>query len=190
MPAPGEITALLRQVGDGDAGVVDRLFPLIYGELQQMARAHRYGWRREPAVGTKSLVHEAYLKLVAQDHIDWRGRAQFFSLASRAMRSILVDNARRFARQKREGARRQVPLTDDVLISEVRSDELLALDAALERLSANNDRRARIVECRVFGGLAIEETAEIVGVSPATVKREWALARAWLYRELKGGEPS
>src|SRR3989304_2076318 len=80
MPAPGEITALLRQVGDGDAGVVDRLFPLIYGELQQMARAHRYGWRREPAVGTKSLVHEAYLKLVAQDHIDWRGRAQFFSL--------------------------------------------------------------------------------------------------------------
>jgi RNA polymerase sigma factor (TIGR02999 family) len=189
MSQAGEITALLREIGDGEASVVDRLFPLIYGELQHLARAHRHGWRDQLALGTKSLVHEAYLKLVQQEQVDWRGRLQFFSLASKAMRSILVDNARRFARQKREGARRQVPLTDDLLVSEARSDEIVELDAALERLGRTESRLARVVECRVFGGLGIDETAEIIGASPATVKRDWALARAWLYRELKEGLP-
>jgi RNA polymerase sigma factor (TIGR02999 family) len=138
--------------------------------------------------GTRSLVHETYLRLVEHEHLEGRGRAQFFALASRAMRSILIDNARRTARQKREGARVRVPLSDDLLVSEARSDELIALDEALEKLAASDERLGRIVECRVFGGLTIEEAAEAMDLSPATVKRGWTLARAWLYEELQGRE--
>jgi RNA polymerase sigma factor (TIGR02999 family) len=189
-PATGgqDITALLRDLADGRAGSMERLMPLVYDELQRLARHHRFAWGREPGFETKSLVHEAYLKLVGQD-VSWESRRQFYAIASRAMRSILIDNARRFARQKREGGRERVAMADDLLVSEMRGEELLDLDRALRRLEAADEQRSRIVEYRVFGGLTVEETAEALGISPATVKRSWTLARAWLYQELSAGGP-
>ena len=167
---------------------MERLLPLVYDELQRLAHHHRYAWGREPGLETKSLVHEAYLRLVGQD-VGWESRGQFFAIASRAMRSILIDNARRFGRQKREGQRDRVPMSDDLLVSDARSEELLDLDRALQRLERSNDRLARIVEYRVFGGLTVDETADALGVSAATVKRSWNLAQAWLYRELVAPQP-
>ena len=130
-------------------------------------------------------MHEAYLKLVDQTHVQWQSRGQFFAIASRAMRSVLVDNARHWQRLKREGGRERVELDEAMLVSEARSDEVIALDAALVRLDGADSRLATIVECRFFGGLTIEETAEALGLSPATVKRDWVAARTWLYRELQ-----
>lgn len=176
-----EVTALLNEAGGGDPEAVERLMPLIYDELRVLARHHRFRWRDERAPGTASVVHEAYLKLVDRSRIRWESRAQFFYLASRAMRSVLIDNARHFSREKRGGARRQVPLNEESLVSEERSDELLALDEALNRLAAANGQLGQIVECRFYGGLTIEESADALGLSPATVKRNWTTARAWLY---------
>ncbi len=186
---PDEITALLNQAAAGDAGALRRLVPFVYDELRVLARHHRFEWRSDRSPGTLSLVHEAYLKLVDQRQVRWESRAQFFCIASQAMRSILIDSARYHARQKRGGDRQQVPLDEQVLASQERSDELLALDEALGRLTRADARLGRIVECRFFGGLSIEETAEALGASPATVKRGWQVARAWLYRELEGHTP-
>lgn len=178
------VTALLIQLGRGTPGAMEELMPLVYSELKSMAHGQRRGWRDQRSPGTTSLVHEAYLKLVDQTQIEWQNRAQFFYIASRAMRSVLIDNARRAMRQKREGERRAIPLSDAYLVSQERGDELLALDSALSHLEGVDERLARIVECRFFGGLSVEETAESLSVSVATVKRGWNLARGWLYREL------
>jgi RNA polymerase sigma factor (TIGR02999 family) len=183
----GDVTALLNEAGQGNPDAMRQLVPLVYDELRALAHRHRFQWRDAQSPGTASLVHEAYVKLVDQTRVRWESRAQFFYLASQAMRSILIDNARYFSRQKRGGSPKQVPLTDNLLVSEARSDELLELDEALTRLQVADDRLGRIVECRFFGGLTIEESAEALGLSPATVKRGWVLARAWLYRELRGG---
>jgi len=180
----GEVTALLNEARRGDADAVPRVLPLVYDELCALARRHRFRWRDAQSPGTGSLVHEAYLKLVDQSQVRWESRAQFFTIASHAMRSILVDNARYFSRQKRGGPQRQVPLEDHLLVSEEFSAELLTLDDALSRLTAADARLGRIVECRFFGGLTVEESAEALGVSPATVKRGWTTARAWLYQQL------
>ena len=182
-----EVTALLNEAAGGGSDVLSRLMPLLYDELRALARHHRFQWNDTRAPGTVSLVHEAYLKRVEQSRIKWESRAQFFYLASRAMRSVLIDNARHFARRKRGGSQVQVPLTDDALVSEARSDELVALDEALTRLAGADDRLARIVECRFFGGLTVDESAEALGLSPATVKRGWTTARAWLFHELRTG---
>jgi RNA polymerase sigma factor (TIGR02999 family) len=179
-----DVTALLKRAGQGDGDAMHALVPLVYDELQQLARRQRFVWRHEQAPGTRSLVHEAYVKLVAQSEIDWQSRAQFFCVAAKAMRSVLVDNARHFGRLKREGGRQRVDLEESLLVSAARSDELVALDAALSRLAAADPRLAAVVECRFFGGLTIEETAEALQRSPATVKRDWVAARTWLYREL------
>lgn len=183
------MTSLLLRYADGERTALDRLLPLVYEELQRLARHHRYRWgppdRRAP--GTTSLVHEAYARLVDLDRVQWECRGQFFAVASRAMRSVLIDNARWHAREKRGGDRREVPLEEAPLVSSQRGAELLDLDEALDRLEREDPRLARIVECRFFGGLTIPETAEAVEVSEATVKRGWNLARAWLYRELQGG---
>jgi RNA polymerase sigma factor (TIGR02999 family) len=186
MPRP-DITDVLLDLAR-DRSAMDRLLPLVYDELLAMARAQRWSWNGADTPGTTSLVHEAYLKLVNQTRVDWRSRAQFFCVASRAMRSILIDNARFHHRRKRDGGVR-VPLEETHLVSERRADELLSIDRALERLSAAEERLGRVVECRVFGGLTVEETAEALQVSAATVKRDWNLARAWLYRDL-GGAPT
>ena len=136
-------------------------------------------------MGTTSRVHEAYLKLADQTRADYANRRQFYALASKAMRSILIDNARWHGRQKRGGGRSPAPLEESMLVSAERSEELLALDEALGELESRDPRLARIVECRCFGGLTVDETAEALEVSPATVKRGWSLARTLLYRALK-----
>jgi len=182
--ASHDITALLLEIGR-DQAAYERLVPLVYEEMRRLARSQKFRWRDSRAPGTTSLVHEAYLKLVDQTQVDWKSRGQFFYIASRTMRSILIDNARWHRRTKREGDRRRVELDDDVLVSEQRSDELLALDEALSRLKTSDERLSRIVECRVFGGLTVAETAEALSLSPATIKRGWELARVWLYRELR-----
>jgi RNA polymerase sigma factor (TIGR02999 family) len=184
---PGEVTQLLIEFGRGDAAALERLMPLVYDELHQLARSHRYRWSgHEATPGTTSIVHEAYLRLVDQDHVDWRSRSQFYCIASRAMRSVLIDNARAHGAQKRGGDRRRVSADDAVLVSRERSQELIDLDEALTRLAAADEELGNVVECRFFGGLTIEETAAAMSMSPATVKRRWSLAQAWLYKELKG----
>ena len=178
------MTFLLGELAAGRTGARDRLLALVYDELRQLAHYHRL--RQGPSdVGTRSLVHEAFLRMVNVDASDWNSRAQFFYLASIAMRSVLVDNARYIHRLKREGRWTRVDLPEDALLSEQRSDELIALDDALTRLKAADDRLGSIVECRFFGGLSIEETAQALDVSPATVKRGWTTARAWLFHELR-----
>ncbi len=181
---PGEVTQLLQQLTRGDRDAVDQLFPLVYGELRGIAHQRL---RNEPAghtLNTGALVHEAYIKLVDQERADWQNRAHFFAVAARAMRRVLLDYAIARGAQKRGGGRGQVPLDDAMLVAEERSDELLALDEALQQLEHFDERQVRVVECRFFGGMSIEETAEALGISPATVKRDWTAARAWLNREL------
>jgi RNA polymerase sigma factor (TIGR02999 family) len=183
--SPGEVTSLLIELGEGKQGALDRLLPLVYGELHVLARAQRYRWRGPDTPSTTSLLHDAFLRLVDQTRIEWQNRRQFFYLASLAMRHVLVDNARRTHRRKRGGGLRHVPVDDVVLVSEERGEELLALDEALTRLEAEDERLGKIVECRFFGGLTIEETGEALDISPATVKRGWTLARSLLYRALR-----
>lgn len=185
MSGRDDVTMLLQGMANGQPEAGDRLLALVYGELRQMARRHRAQWRRTP-LGTQSLVHEAFIKLVDQTTVQWSSRGQFFAIASKAMRSILIDNARHYLRLKREGGRERVELDEGMLVSAARSEELIALDVALDKLRAADARLGALVECRFFGGLTIEETAEALGTSPATVKRDWAAARTWLYRELHG----
>lgn len=189
MPEVGEITRLLgelsRKQGPEQGEVLRRLVPLVYGELKALAHANRYRWQGPKLQGTTSLVHEAYTRLSKQTGASYENRRQFFHVASKAMRSILIDNARWHHRLKRGSGEEPVPLREELFVSADRCDQLLALDAALERLEEREPGLARIVECRCFGGLTTEETAEGLEVSPATVKRHWSLARAWLYRELR-----
>ena len=184
---PREVTALLAEATEGDPESLRRVLPLVYGELRSLARRHRASWRDDAAPGTASLVHEAYDRLAALEHVQWKSRAQFFYLASRAMRSILIDHAKRRGRAKRGSGQAPVSLDDDVPTAE-HAEELIAIDEALTKLSEGNERLGRIVECRVFGGLTIDETAEALELSPASVKRGWALARAWLHSALQEGE--
>jgi RNA polymerase sigma factor (TIGR02999 family) len=185
----GEITRLLgrleEQPGEGRQAVLEQLMPLIYRELKDLAHANRYRWNGAQAPGTTSLVHEAFLKLQRKANSNYANRRHFFSIASKAMRSILIDNARFHSRQKRGGGSEPATLSEPMLVSIGRSEELLALDEALGRLDAREPRLARIVECRCFAGLTVDETAEALAVSSATVKRGWSLARAWLFRELQ-----
>ena len=187
MTTAGEITGLLNELSDAGVGskeTLDRLLPLIYGELKVLARSNRYRWNPRQGHGTTSLVHEAYVKLFRHSGGMPENRRQFFALASRVMRSVLVDNARWHSRKKRGGSMGPVSATDLELISTERAAELLALDEALTRLAATRPELAAVVECRVFGGLTIPETADALGVSEATIKRRWGVARSWLYKEL------
>jgi RNA polymerase sigma factor (TIGR02999 family) len=179
------ITALLRDDADPE-GVLDRLLPVVYGELRTMAHRHLLGERESHTLNTTALVHEAYLKLVDQAWHSAASRAYFFGAASRAMRQILVDHARLRTRKKRGGRQRPVELEEHHLVVDEVAADLLDLDEALDRLTAIVPRAARVVECRFFGGLSVEETAAVLDVSVRTVKRDWILARAWLYREMRG----
>jgi RNA polymerase sigma factor (TIGR02999 family) len=176
----------LIEFGRGDSSALERLIPLVYAELHRLAQSHRYNWRGSPGVpGTTSLVHEAYLRLVDQEHVTWRSRSQFYCIASRAMRSVLIDNARAYNARKRHGEGQPVSTEDILLVSKQRGQELIEVDEALSRLGEIDQELSAVVECRFFGGLTIEETAEGLSLSPATVKRRWNLAQAWLYKELK-----
>ena len=183
-----EITAMLRAWGEGDRAVLDQMLPLVYDELHR--QAHRY-LRRERAnhtLQTTALINEAYLKLVDQRVVQWQNRAHFFGIAAQAMRRILVDYAKHRNREKRGGAAADLPLDEAMLIAATGQNiDLLALDAALTRLAAIDEQQARVVELKYFSGLSIEETAEVVGVSPATVKRDWQMAKAWLRHEMSQG---
>ncbi len=185
----GAITRLLAQLdgtrGEGRTAVLEQLVPLVYGELKALARVNRFRWNGIEAPGTTSLVHEAYLKIANHASEVAVNRSQFFALASKVMRSILIDNARWYGRQKRGGGGTPVALAESMLVSAARSEELMALDEALDRLEQHEPRLARIVECRCFGGLTVDETGEALAISAATVKRGWSLACTWLYRELR-----
>ena len=161
-----------------------KLFEAVYAELRRVAHRHLGGERVGHTLGTTGLVHEAYLELARLEHIAWPGRAYVLAAASQAMRRILIDYALARRAEKRGGGVAPVPLDDAVAMVVSRSDALLALDEALDRLAAMSPRSARVVECRFYGGMSIEETAEALGTSPATVKREWGVARAYLNREL------
>jgi RNA polymerase sigma factor (TIGR02999 family) len=177
------VTALLSSAGSDGRDVFDRLLPLVYDELRQMA--HRQLAReRHRTLNTTGLLHEAYLKLVDQSQVPVKSRAYFFGAAARAMRQVLVDAARRRGRQKR-GAGRDLASLDGVEVAvDDFAAELRDVDEALARLAELYPRQARVVECRFFGGLSVEETAEALGLAERTVKRDWSLARAWLFREL------
>jgi RNA polymerase sigma factor (TIGR02999 family) len=186
---PETTTALLAQVREGGDRAVDarnRLLPLVYDELRDLAE--RYMRAQNPAhtLQTTALVNEAYIRLVAREAQGWESRAHFIGVAAKAMRSVLVDHARRRNAGKRGGARRRVPLEGAAILTEDPSDDLLAIDEALSRLSATDEQKGRVVELRFFGGLTNDEAASVLGVSSATVKREWRFARAWLYNDLTG----
>lgn len=184
MAGRDEVTVLLRGMASGEPDAANRLLAIVYDELRQMARRQRRQAGRTP-LGTQSLVHEAFIKLVDQT-VQWSSRAQFFAIASKAMRSILIDNARHYLRLKREGGRARVELEEGLLVSEARSEELIALDTALERLQRADPRLAALVECRFFGGLTEDETAEVLGVTARTIRRDWIKAKGWLHQELTG----
>lgn len=165
-------------------GGLDDVFPAVYEELRRVAHRHLRGEHTGHTLGTTALVHEAYLELARLEHIRWPGQAYVLAAASQAMRRILVDFAVSRRAQKRGGGVIPEPLDDAVVMAVSRGDDLLALDEALDRLATVNERYGRVVECRFFGGMSVEETAEALGTSPATVKRDWTVARAWLNREL------
>ena len=183
----GEVTELLTQVGSRGPGAVDRLMSILYDELRGIASRQLRGERPDHTLETTALVHEAYVKLVGLDRISWQNRAHFLAVASQAMRRVLVDYAVSRRAQKRGGVRRKVSLdgVDDPGHAQP-VETLLALDTALHRLEQIDPRLSRVVECRYFGGMSVEEAAEALNVSPATIKRDWSVARAWLNRELQG----
>lgn len=179
-----DITEMLLEVGSGNKGAAEHLWIVIYEELRQMAHRELLGERQNHTLSTTALVHEAYLKLVDQTRITWQNRAHFFAIACRAMRRILVDYARRRNAEKRRVQKNKVPLEEGLDMAEVQHEDLVALDEALTRLAAIDERLEQVVEYRFFGGFSTPETAEIMGVSVRTVERDWQRAKAYLYRIL------
>jgi RNA polymerase sigma factor (TIGR02999 family) len=185
VPIPSHsVTALLAAWTNGDEAAAAPLIDAVYGELRQLARAHLRKERRDHSLPATALVHEAYLKLVDQRQVKWQNRAHFFAIAARVMRRLLVDHGRSRGAQKR-GQALTVPLPDVHPTVDPPEPDVLALDRALEKLSALDPRQGQLVELRFFGGLTVEEAAEVLDIAPITVKRDWALARTWLYRELR-----
>jgi RNA polymerase sigma factor (TIGR02999 family) len=178
------ITQALVALSAGDTGAHDRLFPMVYDALRDLARRELRRERPDHTLSATALVHEAYLKLVQLDRIDWKGRAHFFGVCAPVMRQVLISHARTRNAAKRGAGAAKVPLTDAIAVAEERPADLLALDEALARLGELSPRQAKVVEMRFYAGMSVEETAEALGLSPATVKREWTAARAWLNREL------
>jgi RNA polymerase sigma factor (TIGR02999 family) len=187
--APGDVTRRLSEYRSGKREALDLLMPFVYGELRSLAARYLRAERSDHTLQPTALVHEAYVRLADQRDVEWRNRAHFLGVASQIMRRLLVDHARTRGRRKR-GCGLKVPIEDiDALAPGGTDVEVVALDAALERLAALSPTQARIVELRYFGGLSLEETAQVLGVSTMTVKRGWAMARAWLHRSLTGDVP-
>jgi RNA polymerase sigma factor (TIGR02999 family) len=187
-PAPQhDVTRLLVEWRHGDQAALAHLLPLVYDELRRLAQRYLQSERPDHTLQATALVHEAYLRLVDQRQAQWHNRAHFFGIAAQMMRRILVDHARQQHAAKRGGAEPKLSLDEAVHVSAERAVDVVALDEALTALAALDPQQSQIVELRFFGGLTIEETAEVLGVSPATVKRDWSMAQAWLYRELRTG---
>jgi RNA polymerase sigma-70 factor (ECF subfamily) len=185
VPQEAEVTALLAEVAKGNQAAQEQLVPLVYSELKKLARAYMRRERDDHTLQTTALVHEAYLKLVRNQTPNWQGRSHFFGIAAQLMRQILIDHARGRLRDKRGGAPVVLPLNEALAFSPQHSEELVKLDEALVRLAKLDARQSQIVELRFFGGLNVEETAEFLSISPKTVKRDWAMAKAWLHGELR-----
>jgi RNA polymerase sigma factor (TIGR02999 family) len=187
-PSPNEITERLIAWGKGDAAALNELIPVVYQELRRMAghylRLENPGHTLQPT----ALVHEAWLRLIDQTRVNWQNRAQFFGVAAQMMRRILVDHAKTKHREKRGGDAVKLSLDDVINLSQERAADLIALDDALDTLAAMDERKSRVVELRYFGGFSVEETAQILEVSPDTVMRDWKIAKAWLYQQIKRGE--
>ena len=184
VPEP-DVTALLVEIANGNQAAQEKLVPLVYDQLKRLARRYMRRERADHTLQTTALVHEAYLKLVGQHSPHWQGRAQFYGIAAQLMRRILIDHARRDLREKRGGSQVILPLEEGLAFTPEHSEDLLKLDEALDRLSKLDPRQSRIVELRFFGGLSVEETSRFLNVSPITVKRDWAVAKVWLYGELR-----
>jgi RNA polymerase sigma-70 factor, ECF subfamily len=182
---PGEITLLLQRVRQGDAHAPGELWEQLYPELHRLAQRYCWGERPGHTLSPTGLLHEAYLELVDQAEKDWQSRAHFVGVAAQVMRRLLVDYARAHRAGKRAGAHRNLSLHEELVLAPERSEQVLALDELLERLALLDPRQSRIVELRFFGGLTEAETAEVLGMSPRTVTREWKMAKAWLYGELQ-----
>lgn len=186
-PEPEGVTRMLLNWGQGDQAALERLIPLVYDELRRLAHRYMQRERAGHTLQTTALVNEAYLRLVDQRKANFKNRAHFFAICANIMRRILVDYARSRRYRKREGEARKVPLEEAAVLSWERAAEVLAVDEALGKLASIDPRKSWIIELRFFGGLTIEETAEVIGASHATIEREWNMARAWLYREIGRG---
>jgi RNA polymerase sigma-70 factor (ECF subfamily) len=185
---PGDVSQLLRAWGEGNPQAHEALVPLVYRELRRRAGAYLRRERQDHTLQATALVHEAYVRLVGQDRVAWQNRAHFFGIASQMMRRILVDHARKHQAAKRPGADVKVALDDTIGASSPPDCELLMLDGALTELALKEERQARIIELRYFGGLSEQEVAEVLAVSRATVTREWQIARVWLYKRMTHGK--
>jgi RNA polymerase sigma-70 factor (ECF subfamily) len=187
-PPPTDVSQLLVDYRNGNRGALERLMPLVYNELRRIAARHLRRERSNHTLQPTALVNEAYLRLARQKDVGFENRAHFLGIAARLMRQILVDHARTHGREKRGGSQTRVTLNEELVAAQGPDLDLLALDDAMRGLAAVEEKLAQVVELRYFGGLSIEETAEVMGTSPATVKRDWAMAKAYLRRELLRGE--
>ena len=187
-PAQQNVTQLLISWGNGNKEALDRLLPLVYDELRRQAARYLRRERAGHTLQTTALIHEAYLRLIDQKNVHWQNRAHFFGLAAQLMRRILVDHARTKKRDKRGGSDIRVSLTGAQVLAKDQEVDVVALDEALDRLAKLDEQQSRIVELRFFSGLTVEETAAALSISPATVKRDWSMAKAWLHRELTTDE--
>jgi RNA polymerase sigma factor (TIGR02999 family) len=183
---PQEITQLLTKWSSGDKSALDELIPLVYPELRRLARAYMSRENSAHTLQTSALINEAYLRLVNQQDVEWQNRAHFFAVSAQVMRHILVDHARKYQYTKRGGGAEHVPLDELTIVCDERAIELIALDDALNHLATLDPRKSLIVELRFFGGLTVEETAEVMKLAPITIMREWRAAKAWLARETLG----
>jgi RNA polymerase sigma factor (TIGR02999 family) len=188
-PPPQEVTRLLLAWSEGDQEALAQLMPLVHAELHRLARHYMRNERRDHTLQTTALVNEAYLRLIDAREVRWQNRAHFFAVSARLLRQILVDFARSRGYQKRGGGARHVALDEALAVCEEKDDDLMALDEAVRALAELDPRKGQVVELRFFGGLSVDEAAEVLGVSSETVKRDWRLAKAWLRRHLSEGEP-
>ena len=186
-PSPSEVTRLLLDWSNGDRAAFDQLVPLVYDELHRLAHHYMRQERAQHTLQTTALVNEAYVRLIDQNSVHWQGRAHFFAIAAQMMRRILVDYARSRRYAKRGGEGHQVSFDESAIVSPQKGAELVAVDEALTDLAQHDARKSKIVELRFFGGLNIDETAEVMGISPTTVQREWRSAKAWLYHSMNQG---
>jgi RNA polymerase sigma factor (TIGR02999 family) len=185
--SPQEVTQLLADWGKGDRSALDKLFPLVQSELRRIAQRQMSQERPGHTLQATALVNEAYLKLAGQQGFDWHNRAHFFAVCAQVMRHILIDHARAHGRDKRGGGAIQVSLNEALVVAEDQAAHFIALDDALRVLEGLDPQKGKIIELRYFGGLSIEEAAEVLNISPRTVRREWQRAKAWLYRMMTEG---